>query len=106
MNAQANNCFHYLCQVQLQTQKGNVMNLHSIDSVKTVSLHFVSILLCIVKYLTNYFIHHDIVILYDDMNTIDKDLTMTKTTMTMTMTFSIQCSIDNDSSLIDNDSRR
>ena len=76
MNAQANNHFHYLCRVQLQTQKGNVMDLHSIDSVKTVSLHFVSILLCIVKYLTNHFIHL-IVILYDDMNTINVDSMMT-----------------------------
>jgi len=89
MNAQANNCFHYLHQVQLQTQKGNVVNLHSIDSVKTVSLHFVYVLLCIVKYLTNHFIHL-IVILYDEMNTIDKNLTMTKTMMTTTTTFSIQ----------------
>ncbi len=45
------------------------MDLHSIDSVKTVSLHFVSIWLYIVKYLTDHFIH--LIIIHDnDMNTI------------------------------------
>jgi len=56
------------------------MDLHSIDSVKTVSLHFVSVLLCIVKYLTNHFIHL-IIILDDEMNLIDNDDSMTKMTI-------------------------
>jgi len=48
------------------------MNINLMDSVKTVSLHFVSILLCIVKYLTDHFIHL-IIIHDDDMNTIDNN---------------------------------
>jgi len=48
------------------------MDLHSIDSAKTVSLHFVSVLLCIVKHLTDHFIHL-IIIHDDDMNMIDND---------------------------------